>query len=89
VEYLGAPIFAAATGDVVVARQGGYNGGYGNYVVIQHGNGTQTLYGHMQSVSVSPGDHVVQGQTIGYLGNTGRSTGPHLHFEVRGARNPF
>ena len=89
VEYLGAPIYAAAEGDVVVARQGGYNGGYGNYVVIQHGNGTQTLYGHMQSVVVSPGDNVAQGQTIGFLGNTGRSTGAHLHFEVRGAKNPF
>lgn len=88
-QYLGAPIFASADGDVVVSRQGGYNGGYGNYVVIQHGNGTQTLYGHMQSVTVSAGDHVVQGQNIGYLGNTGRSTGAHLHFEVRGARNPF
>ncbi len=89
VEYLGAPVFSAAAGDVVIARVGGYNGGYGNYVVIQHGNGTQTLYGHLQSVAVSPGDHVIGGQTIGYLGNTGRSTGAHLHFEVRGARNPF
>jgi LysM repeat protein len=89
VEYIGAPVFAAAAGDVVVARQGGYNGGYGNYVVIQHANGTQTLYGHLQSVVVSPGDHVGQGHTIGYLGNTGRSTGAHLHFEVRGAKNPF
>ncbi len=89
VEYAGAAVLAAASGDVVVARQGGYNGGYGNYVVIQHGNGTQTLYGHLQSVSISPGSRVVQGQVIGSLGNTGRSTGPHLHFEVRGARNPF
>jgi murein DD-endopeptidase MepM/ murein hydrolase activator NlpD len=89
VEYIGAPVMAAADGDVVVARQGGYNGGYGNYVVISHANGTQTLYGHLQSVAVSPGQHVSQGETIGYLGNTGRSTGPHLHFEVRGARNPF
>ncbi len=89
VEYIGAPIYAAADGDVVVSRQGGYNGGYGNYVVIQHANGTQTLYGHMQSVTVAPGDHISQGQTIGFLGNTGRSTGAHLHFEVRGAKNPF
>jgi murein DD-endopeptidase MepM/ murein hydrolase activator NlpD len=89
VEYIGAPVFAAADGDVVVARQGGYNGGYGNYVVIRHANGTQTLYGHLQSITVSAGGHVSQGETIGYLGNTGRSTGPHLHFEVRGAKNPF
>lgn len=87
--YLGAPITAAADGDVIIARQGGYNGGYGNYVVIQHGNGTQTLYAHMLSDVVATGQHVVQGQLVGYLGNTGRSTGPHLHFEVRGARNPF
>ncbi len=87
--YLGAPIVAAAGGKVIVARQGGYNGGYGNYVVIQHSNGTQTLYAHMTSVGVNEGVQVVQGQVIGTLGNTGRSTGPHLHFEVRGARNPF
>lgn len=87
--YVGAPIMAAAEGDVIISRQGGYNGGYGNYVVLQHGNGTQTLYAHMLSTGVSAGQHVVQGQIVGYLGNTGRSTGPHLHFEVRGARNPF
>lgn len=87
--FVGAPIMAAAGGDVIIARQGGYNGGYGNYVVIQHGNGTQTLYAHMLSTAVYAGQHVVQGQVVGYLGNTGKSTGPHLHFEVRGARNPF
>lgn len=87
--YLGAPIMAAADGDVILARQGGYNGGYGNYVVIAHSNGTQTLYAHMLSVQAFEGQHVEQGQVIGYEGSTGRSTGPHLHFEVRGARNPF
>ena len=86
---LGSTLRAAASGKVIVARQGGYNGGYGKYVVIQHPNGTQTLYGHMLSVSVVEGQSVAQGQTIGYLGSTGRSTGPHVHFEVRGARNPF
>ncbi len=87
--YLGAPVMASAEGDVIIARQGGYNGGYGSYVVIAHPNGTQTLYGHLQSVSVSAGWHVLQGQVIGAQGNTGRSTGTHLHFEVRGAKNPF
>ncbi|KKU79163.1 MAG: Peptidase M23 family protein [Parcubacteria group bacterium GW2011_GWA2_47_7] len=86
---LGAPVMAAAKGTIIISRQGGYNGGYGSYVVIQHGNGTQTLYGHLQSVAVSTGEIVAQGQTIGKMGNTGRSTGPHLHFEVRGAKNPF
>lgn len=87
--YYGAPVFAAADGDVIVARQGGYNGGYGSYVVIRHDNGTQTLYAHLSSVKVSAGVRVSQGFTIGAMGNSGRSTGPHLHFEVRGARNPF
>lgn len=87
--YRDAPVFAAAGGKVIVARGSGYNGGYGKYVVVAHSNGTQTLYGHLSSVSVSVGDVVFSGQHLGTLGNTGRSTGPHLHFEVRGARNPF
>ncbi|MBI5005080.1 MAG: peptidoglycan DD-metalloendopeptidase family protein [Candidatus Lloydbacteria bacterium] len=85
----GTPIFAAASGDVIISRDYGWNGGYGNYIVIQHDNGTQTLYGHTSSNIVKAGWHVVQGQIIGYVGSTGRSTGPHLHFEVRGAKNPF
>jgi LysM repeat protein len=86
---VGTPILAAASGEVIVAKTSGYNGGYGLYVVIKHANGTQTLYGHLSKVSVAVGDTVSGGETIGLLGNTGRSTGPHLHFEVRGARNPF
>ena len=85
----GSPVMAAAGGTVLIARHSGYNGGYGQYVVIQHPNGTQTLYGHLRSVSAVVGARVIQGQVIGYEGNTGRSTGTHLHFEVRGARNPF
>jgi murein DD-endopeptidase MepM/ murein hydrolase activator NlpD len=84
-----APIVAAASGDVIIAFEGGWNGGYGSYVVIKHDNGTQTLYAHMSSVNVGKGQSVNQGQVIGYVGSTGRSTGPHLHFEIRGARNPF
>lgn len=87
---VGTPIMASAEGEVIVAKAGGYNGGYGSYVVIQHANGSQTLYGHMSKVATYDGAHVVQGQVIGYVGNTGRSTGPHLHFEIRnGIRNPF
>jgi murein DD-endopeptidase MepM/ murein hydrolase activator NlpD len=85
----GTPILASAAGRVIVARTGGWNGGYGNYVVIAHENGTQTLYAHNSSNIVSAGQYVVQGQVIGYVGSTGRSTGAHLHFEVRGAKNPF
>lgn len=83
------PILAAASGNVIVARTGGWNGGYGNYIVISHPNGTQTLYAHAYNILVNQGEHVEQGQIIGFIGNTGKSTGTHLHFEVRGARNPF
>lgn len=85
----GTPILAAAGGEVIVSRSSGYNGGYGLYVVIKHPNGTQTLYAHMSSNAVAMGEQVAAGEVIGYVGNTGRSTGNHLHFEVRGARNPF
>lgn len=86
----GTPIVAAAEGDVIVAKQGGWNGGYGSYVVIQHGNGSQTLYSHASSVIVYSGEHVVRGQVIAYVGATGKATGAHLHFEIRnGIRNPF
>lgn len=86
---IGTPVMAAADGTVIIARTSGYNGGYGLYVAIRHDNGTQTVYGHMSKVSVTVGERVEQGQVIGAVGNTGRSTGSHLHFEVRGARNPF
>ena len=83
------PVLASADGKVIVSRTGGYNGGYGTYVVISHANGTQTLYAHMSVNNVSVGQSVEQGQVIGAIGMTGRTTGPHLHFEVRGAKNPF
>ncbi len=85
----GTPIYAAASGRVILARSGGWNGGYGNYVIIQHSNGTKTLYAHMTSVYAQTGQTVSRGQAIGSVGNTGRSTGNHLHFEVYGAVNPF
>jgi LysM repeat protein len=86
---VGTPIRASADGTVILSRTSGYNGGYGLYVVIKHANGTQTLYAHMSRVNVAVGEVLKQGEVIGAVGNTGRSTGPHLHFEVRGARNPF
>ena len=82
-------IVAAASGRVVKSVGSGYNGGYGHFVTIKHDNGMTTLYSHLSSVIVSRGQHVVQGQVIGYQGETGRSTGPHLHFEVQGGSNPF
>jgi len=86
---VGTPISAAASGQVIISKQGGWNGGYGSYIVIDHSNGSQTLYAHNSRNSVSVGQYVTQGQVIGYIGSTGRSTGPHVHFEVRGNRNPF
>lgn len=85
----GTPILASASGVVIISRNSGWNGGYGKYIVIKHGNGTQTLYAHNNSNIVYQGSNVVQGQVIGYVGSSGRSTGSHTHFEVRGARNPF
>ncbi len=82
-------IHAAAPGIVIVAHKGGWGGGYGNYVVINHGNGTQTLYAHMVRNISHVGERVSRGEVLGYVGMTGEATGPHLHFEVRGARNPF
>lgn len=86
---VGTTVRAAAPGTVIIARGYGWNGGYGKYVAIRHANGTQTLYGHLSAVLVSPGTLVSQGQAIGRMGSTGNSTGSHLHFEVRGAKNPF
>jgi murein DD-endopeptidase MepM/ murein hydrolase activator NlpD len=82
----GTPIKAAGTGNVISA---GFNsGGYGNMTLINHGNGLSTLYGHQSSIIVSSGQSVTQGQVIGYVGSTGKSTGCHLHFEVRVGGNP-
>ena len=83
------PVLASAEGKVIVSRTSGYNGGYGIYVVVSHANGTQTVYAHMSTNKVSVGEQVNQGQVIGAIGMTGKTTGPHLHFEVRGAKNPF
>lgn len=79
----GAQVVAAGAGKVIIANAGGRGGGYGSYVVIDHGNGKSTLYGHMSSVRVKVGQNVSAGQQIGNVGNTGFSTGPHLHFEYR------
>ena len=87
----GSTVYAAEAGRVIKA-QGGWNGGYGIMVVVQHADGTQTVYGHNSKLFVQIGEDVARGQTIASLGSTGRSTGPHLHFEVRSGgyrKNPF
>lgn len=79
---LGTPIYAAEAGRVVQA-QGGWNGGYGIMVILDHGNGMQTLYAHASRLYVTVGQYIEKGQTIAGAGSTGRSSGTHLHFEVR------
>lgn len=78
----GQPVYASRAGTVIVAEHYS-NSGYGHYVMLDHGDGYQTLYGHCSSVVVNTGEYVKQGQLIAYVGSTGNSTGPHLHFEVR------
>ena len=77
----GKPIIASNTGRVELVRY--YSTGYGYHVMIDHGDDYWTVYGHMSSIAVSEGEWVAQGQVIGYVGSTGNSTGPHLHFEIR------
>ncbi len=76
----GTPIYATANGSIKIA--GNTGNGYGNHVVIEHGYGYETLYGHMVKVKVKPGDKVHRGDVIGWVGSTGKSTGPHCHYEV-------
>jgi murein DD-endopeptidase MepM/ murein hydrolase activator NlpD len=76
----GTPIYA--TGDGVVNEAGYDDGGYGNHIIINHGYGYQTLYGHMVKIKARRGERVQRGQVVGWVGNTGKSTGPHCHYEV-------
>ncbi len=76
----GTPVVATADGEVIFD---GTEGGYGNVLVLDHGNGVRTRYGHLSRIFVKLGDHVKRGQKVAAIGNTGRSTGPHLHYEVR------
>lgn len=88
----GAPLYAAFAGEVRETRSGGWNGGYGTYVDIDHSDGIVTRYAHAEKILVVEGQMVVAGEMIAVMGQTGDSTGCHVHFEVRGnprARNPF
>jgi len=76
----GSPVRAAADGDVTGASMGA---GYGRQIVLNHGHDVLTVYGHLSAMAVLPGQHVTRGQVIGYVGQSGRATGPHLHYEVR------
>jgi murein DD-endopeptidase MepM/ murein hydrolase activator NlpD len=76
----GTPVRAAGDGDVTGAQMGA---GYGREITLDHGHQVMTLYGHLSAVAVVPGQHVTRGQIIGYVGESGRATGPHLHYEVR------
>ncbi|HBA45605.1 MAG: Peptidase M23B [Candidatus Nomurabacteria bacterium GW2011_GWF2_40_31] len=90
----GTEIYASASGKVLVVKTGckvgqkRCGGGYGNMAIVEHPNGTKTLYAHMSRLNTKSGADVMRGQVIGYVGNTGRSTGPHIHFEVFNAKNP-
>jgi len=77
---IGTPVVATADGTIV---KSGWSGGYGNIVQIDHGNGIETIYGHNSQIVVSVGQSVKKGQLISYIGSTGTSTGPHVHYEVR------
>ena len=83
----GTPIYASANGIIRIA--GSIGNGYGNHVIINHGYGYQTLYGHMFKVKVKAGQRVKRGEIIGYVGNTGKSTGPHCHYEVHKNGRPL
>lgn len=88
----GTPIYASAEGLVIKQNESGWNDGYGGFVEIEHPNGSVTKYAHTQKNLVAVGDYVLQGDIIARIGNTGNVHGPtgcHLHFEIRGARNPF
>lgn len=89
---IGTPVVASHDGLVVLAKSSGYNYGYGKYIILMteyNGKKIQTIYAHLSSVHVTPGQTVSRGELIGRVGSTGNSTGPHLHFEVRGALNPL
>lgn len=89
----GTPIYASAEGFITSEDSNGdWNNGYGNFIIIEHTNNTQTLYAHLERSAISVGQHIKAKELIGYMGNTGNTDGPtgcHLHFEIHGAKNPL
>lgn len=85
----GTPIFASAPGKINRADSVGWNGGFGKNIVLYHNNGAQTIYGHLSKIYVKEGEYIPYNKIIGLVGNTGRSTGCHLHFETHGFKNPY
>lgn len=85
----GTPIFSSAPGKINRAGSVGWNGGFGKNIVIYHNNGAQTVYGHLSKIYVKEGEYVPYNKIIGLVGNTGHSTGCHLHFETHGFKNPY
>jgi LysM repeat protein len=88
----GAPVgtaVLASDGGVITKASTGYNGGFGTVIEIDHQDGTWSRYAHLSSLQIASGQTVSAGEVIGYVGNTGRSSGPHLHFEIHGSTNPF
>ena len=83
---MGSPVYASDNGTVITSEM---HGSYGNYIIINHNNGYYTSYAHMSKLIAKVGDTVAQGQTIGLVGSTGRSTGPHLHFEAWRGGAPY
>jgi len=84
---VGTEVYATGEGRVTIVKKARW--GYGNHIIINHGHGYTTLYGHLSRFNIRPGETVKRGQLIGFVGNTGRSTGPHLHYEVRKNNNPL
>ncbi len=85
----GSDVLSVMDGTVSIADAVGWNGGFGQYIIINHENSIRTAYGHLSKILVIPGQKVLSGQIIALVGNSGYSTGCHTHFEVRGAQNPF
>lgn len=85
----GTPVYAAESGLVINLAKNGWNSGYGKYIELEHLSGIKTLYAHLSLINIKLGDYINRGGKIGEVGDSGESTGCHLHFEIKGLKNPF